>query len=95
MDSIIQLVRLLKGFGLNGLDCREDVFNEFISLLPKVETDQPQENLTLTYTYDDNPNRSFHYGCDYQVKRFEEELFIRMPHDSKGRFLDKNFVKRL
>jgi len=74
VDSIRQLIGLLNGFGLNGPESREDVFAEIIRLLPQVDEDQPEESLTMVYTVDDNPNRSFNYGCDYLVKRFEEEF---------------------
>ena len=78
MDSIHQLINILKSFGLNGLAGREDVFSEIIRLLPQTDEDAPAEKLALIYTHDDNSNRSFNYGCDYIVKRFEEDFEERM-----------------
>jgi len=77
-DSIRQLLGLLKQFGLNGLETREDVFPEIIRLLPQTDEAMPPEKLSLCYTTEDNPHRSFNYGCDYLVKRFEEEFDARM-----------------
>ncbi|MBN1200032.1 MAG: FAD-dependent oxidoreductase [Bacteroidales bacterium] len=78
MDSTEQLIHILKRFGLNGLESREDVFPEIIRLLPQTEEEIPADKLTLTCTTEDNSNRSFNYGCDYLVKRFEEEFEARM-----------------
>ncbi|MFC2101769.1 FAD-dependent oxidoreductase [Bacteroidota bacterium] len=77
-NSINQLIDMLKHFGQNGLESREDVFSEIIGLLPQTEEDTPAEKLMLTYTTEDNSNRSFNFGCDYLVKRFEEEFEERM-----------------
>lgn len=77
-DSIGQFIGILKAFGLNGLETREDVFTEIIRLLPQTEEEMTVEKLFLTYTCDDNPNRSFNFGCDSLVKRFEEEFEGRM-----------------
>ena len=78
IPSVKQLTGLLEGFGLNGLESREDVFEEMIRLLPQLEEDQPEESLTMVYTEEDNQGRSFNYGCDYVVKRFEEEFEERL-----------------
>jgi len=78
VDSISQHINLLKMFGLNGLETREDVFSEIIHLLPQSEEDTPLEKFRLIYTTDDNPDRSFNFGCDNLVKRFEEEFEERM-----------------
>jgi len=80
MDSIQQLIKTLKRFGLNGVESREDVFSEIIQLLPQTEEEMPVEKLSLTYSVDDNPNRAFNFGCDYLVKRFEEEFENRMKN---------------
>jgi len=77
-DSIQQLISIMKGFGMNGLESREDVFAEVIHLLPQTEEEVPAEKLSLSFTHDDNPNRLFNYGCDSLVKRFEEEFNLRM-----------------
>ena len=74
MDSVRQLTGILKGFGLNGLNSREEVFREFISQLPKPGEDHPADDLTLVCTSGDSPERVFRYGCDSLVKRFEEEF---------------------
>ncbi|MBE0648263.1 MAG: FAD-dependent oxidoreductase [Bacteroidales bacterium] len=81
MDSIGQLIHILKQFGLNGVESREDVFSEIVQLLPQTEEEMPAEKLTLAYSANDNPNRYFDYGCDYLVKRFEEEFEERMMRD--------------
>ena len=78
LSSIMQLIGLFKKFGLNGLESREDVFAEIIRLLPQIEEDQPEESLTMVFTEEDNQNRSFNYGCDYLVKRFEEGFEERL-----------------
>jgi anaerobic selenocysteine-containing dehydrogenase len=74
MDSVRQLTGILKGFGLNGLNSREEVFREFVSQLPKPGEDHPADDLTLVCTSGDSPERVFRYGCDSLVKRFEEEF---------------------
>ena len=78
VDSILQLVEMLKRFGLNGLKNREEVFEEIIKVLPHVEEEPEAATLTLQYTLDDNQNRAFDYGCDYLVKRFEGEYAERL-----------------
>lgn len=78
IDSIQQLISILKQFGLNGLENHEDLFPEIIRLLPQTEEEMPVDKLSLFYTTEDNPNRLFNYGCDYLVKRFEEEFTERM-----------------
>jgi formate dehydrogenase major subunit len=77
--SIDQLTGLLNRFGLNGMHTPKDVFLEAVKLFPE----EQKTALSLTYTLDDNPNRSFNYGCDYLVKRFEEEFAEKMKNKNE------------
>jgi formate dehydrogenase major subunit len=70
-NSYQQLFELLKLFNINGLNNREDIISEIISLLPEVTS---AENLSFTYTNKCNTNRRFNHGCDSLVRRFKQEF---------------------
>jgi len=70
-NSYHQLFELLKKFGINGLNSKEDVFAEIISLLPQQAA---KEKLSFTYTEKCNTNRRFNHGCDNLVRRFKQEF---------------------
>lgn len=70
-NSYIQLFELLKKFNINGLNTKEDVFSEIISLLPQPTA---KEKLSFTYTNKCNTNRRFNHGCDSLVRRFKQEF---------------------
>jgi len=70
VTSLEQLVRLLNEYGIKQEPDAKDIFQEAVSLLPvKQEMSYP-----LIYTAKDNDFRIFNYGCDYVVKRFEEDF---------------------
>jgi len=71
MTNIEQLSGMLGKFGMNGLHTPKEAFMEYIKLLPGKEK---EGKLKLAYTSLDNSNRIFEHGCDYVVKRFEEEF---------------------
>ncbi len=70
-NSYQQLFELLKLFNINGLNNREDVISEIISLLPEATS---AEKLSFTYTNKCNTNRRFNHGCDSLVRRFKQEF---------------------
>jgi formate dehydrogenase major subunit len=71
MTNIEQLSGMLGKFGMNGLHTPREAFTEYIKLLPGKENGG---KLKLAYTALDNSNRIFEHGCDYLVKRFEDEF---------------------
>jgi len=71
-----QLDTLLGRFGLNQQETVDDVTLEVASVLPKFCT---SSKLMLRATKEDNYNPLFKFGCDYIVKRFDnefEEMFM-------------------
>lgn len=73
MTSPQQLIALMKGFGLNGINDQEDALNEFFSLLP-APVDRDKMIFHVNITTKDNYNRLFNHGCDIVNKRFDEEF---------------------
>ncbi len=69
-SSIAQLSKLLVKLGLKQTDDVKDILQEALSLLSAKQDGK----YCLEYTYKDNDNRMFNYGCDNIVKRFEEEF---------------------
>ncbi|MCP4176670.1 MAG: hypothetical protein GY756_02795, partial [bacterium] len=67
--SYEQLLDILDQFGENKLKTVEDIFIEAASKLPKYS-----DKHNFVNTLEDNETRIFNYGCDYLVKRFEEEF---------------------
>jgi hypothetical protein len=68
-----QLIDLMKMFGVkNKLDITNNITIEIASLLNDIKSKEVKS--TLQFTESDNQNRIFNYGCDYLVKRFEEEF---------------------
>ncbi|PJB59525.1 MAG: hypothetical protein CO098_02930 [Bacteroidetes bacterium CG_4_9_14_3_um_filter_41_19] len=68
--NLDQLISLGKHFDLNGVANAGDVFSEIIGHLPIVE-DQP---IAFMPTESDSPQRLFNHGCDYLMKRFDDEF---------------------
>jgi formate dehydrogenase major subunit len=66
-----QLADLIAGFGITQSAEVSEVLSEMVSSLPKVEEDQ---KYIFRSTAIDNPNRLYEHGCDYIVKRFDEEF---------------------
>ena len=64
-----QLFAIISQFAKCELETLDDVFLEAASKLPKYA-----EKHQFTYTNEDNNFRMFNYGCDYLVKRFEEDF---------------------
>ncbi len=68
-----QLIDLMKMFGVkNKVDLTNNITIEIASLLSSIKKNGKEYNIKHTDT--DNYNRMFNYGCDYLVKRFEEEF---------------------
>ncbi len=63
-----QLIELGKQFGLNGLNTAEDVFMEIVQQLPKKEKAKYEFHIGE----EDSPERTFNYGADSLMKRFDE-----------------------
>jgi len=76
MTNLEQLSGILKKFGFIALTSPKDVFMEFISLLPQ---NKDHSKLSFRMTKNDDYNRTFDYGCDSVVKRFEEEFENAFP----------------
>ncbi|MEZ5148246.1 MAG: FAD-dependent oxidoreductase [Bacteroidales bacterium] len=71
MTSLKQLSTMLSQFKMNGFESPKDVMMEAITLLPE---EQQEEKLKFQFTKAENCNRTFNYGCDVVVKRFEEQF---------------------
>jgi formate dehydrogenase major subunit len=70
-SNLEQLTGLLKKFGLDGLSIRENIFEEFISLLPQGK-DHSKILIQQTQAIDDH--FYFNFGCDAVVRIFDEEF---------------------
>jgi formate dehydrogenase major subunit len=66
-----QLASLLSAFGTGQRAESSEVLSEALSLLPEV-SEQPK--FVFTSIRQDNPYRLYEHGCDYIVKRFDEEF---------------------
>ena len=64
-----QLLALISKFAKCQLETLDDIFLEAASKLPKYD-----KKHQFTATQEDNQFRMFNYGCDYLVKRFEEDF---------------------
>jgi hypothetical protein len=66
-----QLADLLGAQGIVQSEDHHEVLAEVMSLLPNSE-----EPATYHFTLmgEDNPHRMYDHGCDYLVKRFDEEF---------------------
>jgi predicted molibdopterin-dependent oxidoreductase YjgC len=71
MNSLQQLSRIIKSFGLGSDDNPYDILAEFIALLPEKKN---HGKFNFEQTPDDNNKRFFNHGCDAVVKRFDEEF---------------------
>ncbi len=70
-DNIRQLVELHKAFGLNSIEEVHDAFMEAVSLLP---TSEDGRNIPFLVNGKEDTLKMFNFGCDYLMKRFEEEF---------------------
>lgn len=68
--NLDQLVALGKQFGLDGEPNADVVFAEIISHLPITEA----KLIPVVITESDSPQRMFDHGCDYLMKRFDDEF---------------------
>jgi formate dehydrogenase major subunit len=66
-----QLADLLRAQGIEQGADHHEVMAEIVSLLPKGDE---QSKYRFSLMGDDNPNRLYEHGCDYIVKRFDEEF---------------------
>jgi formate dehydrogenase major subunit len=66
-----QLADLLNALGVKQGAETSEVLEEALSLLPSAEEEQ---KYSFENTHHDNPYRIYEHGCDYIVKRFDEEF---------------------
>ena len=66
-----QLIKLLSKFGVNGINDIHEANNEALSILP---TNVEMKKYNLTYTNAETSEQMFKYGCNYIMKRFDEEF---------------------
>ena len=71
MTTLEQLANLMKEFGIKQKSEPEEVMSEIMNLLPAAERD---DKFVFRTTDELNDCRMFNYGCDYIVKRFDEEF---------------------
>jgi hypothetical protein len=71
MTNLGQFSGMLNQFGFSTPPSSKDVFMEFISLLPE---NRDHSKLSFHATGVDDFNRIFDFGCDFLVKRFDEEF---------------------
>jgi formate dehydrogenase major subunit len=68
--NLDQLISLGKQFELNGLSDAGEVFSEIIGHLPVLE----DQLMAFMHTDGNSPERMFNHGCDYLMKRFDDEF---------------------
>ena len=70
-----QLIDLMNMFGIkNRLDLTNNITLEIATLLTARELDDDERKYSLVYTEGNNYVRMFNYGCDFLVKKFEEDF---------------------
>jgi formate dehydrogenase major subunit len=69
--NLQQLADLLRAKGVEQNDDHHGVLSEIMSLLP---SGHEPVKYNFTVMAGDNPNRMYEHGCDYIVKRFDEEF---------------------
>ena len=62
---------LIRAMSVEQSDDHHDVLAEIMSLLP---TNNEPVKYNFTLMGEDNPHRMYEHGCDYIVKRFDEEF---------------------
>jgi formate dehydrogenase major subunit len=68
-----QISEILNELGIKSeAETIEDIMSERFSALP--EQKEKDKKFTLAYTDEDNPSRMFNYGCDYLIKKFDDEF---------------------
>jgi len=75
-SGYLQLINLLKKFGINGSETIEDIQLEALSLLPGNNSD---EKIPFNYTKQEDDNRYFNYGCDVITMRAAKEFRNSLP----------------
>ncbi|NVO09388.1 MAG: molybdopterin-dependent oxidoreductase [Bacteroidales bacterium] len=71
VSSVEQLIKLLSKFGSNGISDIHEANAEALSLLPA--HDEPTK-FDFVYTESDTSEQMFTHGCNYIMKRFDEEF---------------------
>ncbi len=71
MNSLCQLSGIMKVFGISSPDHPKDILMEVITLLPE---HKEHGKLWMQPSCEENNKRHFDYGCDFLVKRFDEEF---------------------
>ena len=69
--SVIQLLDLLKAFGLKGLNDVDDVRAEALSLLPSKQNEVMHQ---FVVTGNKIIRSLFNHGCDYLMMEFDKEF---------------------
>lgn len=69
--NLEQLADLIRAMSVEQSDDHHDVLAEIMSLLP---TNNEPVKYNFTLMGEDNPHRMYEHGCDYIVKRFDEEF---------------------
>ncbi|MFO8067118.1 MAG: molybdopterin-dependent oxidoreductase [Bacteroidales bacterium] len=73
-DSYIQLLELLKLLGVdNTTEIHSEIMLESTRIIKEMK-DSEKNEICLINTSGDNNNKLFNHGCDYLVKRFDEEF---------------------
>ncbi|MEE4197907.1 MAG: FAD-dependent oxidoreductase [Bacteroidales bacterium] len=71
-ENYVQLIHLMAKFTGGEIDKTiDDIRKEIFELLPS--TNQ-SEKYSFSYTIKDNMNKLFKYGCDYLVKKFDQDF---------------------
>jgi formate dehydrogenase major subunit len=71
LSNAMQLIELLKQFGITRIKDQIDAMLEAIAMLP--QRGQKKKHI-FQFTTEDNQNRIFEHGCDYIVKYFNEDF---------------------
>ncbi len=71
LSSAEQLIELLSKFGSNGISDIHEANAEALSLLPT--QDEPTK-FNFVYTESETGEQMFTHGCNYIMKRFDEEF---------------------
>lgn len=70
-----QLVSLMSSLGENpALNSIQDITLALAADLQKEDSKSPDKKYSFKFTDTDNYNRNYEYGCDYIVKRFEDDF---------------------
>jgi len=70
-ENYVQLLNIIHNFtNSEEIKTIDDIRKEIFELLPQKAT---SERYSFNYTQKDNMNKQFNFGCDYLVKKFDED----------------------